>query len=120
MGNDLMIFEGRTRVRHINKKSLEFDLIGVDATIANSLRRLMISEVATMAIEHVFIINNTSLIQDDVLASRLGMLPIRVNPSFFNFISDNEKSSEKNTIVSSSGFSSENNKLRRKPKCFKW
>jgi len=96
---DLMIFEGRTRVRHINKNSLEFDLIGVDATIANSLRRLMISEVATMAIEHVFIINNTSLIQDDVLASRLGMLPIRANPSLFNFISDNEKPSEKNTIV---------------------
>merc|ERR1719473_1684093 len=94
-----MTFEGRSRVRHINKNSLELDLIGVDAAIANSLRRLMISEVATMAIEHVFIINNTSLIQDDVLASRLGMLPIRANPALFNFISENEKPNERNTIV---------------------
>lgn len=31
--------------------------------MANSLRRIMIAEVPTMAIEHVFIINNTSIIQ---------------------------------------------------------
>lgn len=31
--------------------------------VANSLRRIMISETPTMAIEHVFIVNNTSVIQ---------------------------------------------------------
>jgi len=40
-----------------------FDLIGVDAAIANALRRVLIGEVPTMAIEHVFIHNNTSIIQ---------------------------------------------------------
>ena len=33
--------------------------------LANSLRRIMISEAPTMAIEHVFIVNNTSVIQVD-------------------------------------------------------
>ena len=31
--------------------------------VANSLRRIMISEAPTMAIEHVYIVNNTSVIQ---------------------------------------------------------
>jgi hypothetical protein len=40
-----------------------FDLVGVDAAIANALRRVLIGEVPSMAIEHVFIHNNTSIIQ---------------------------------------------------------
>ena len=39
---------------------LVFDLIGIDASVANALRRILLEEVATMAIEHVFVINNTS------------------------------------------------------------
>jgi DNA-directed RNA polymerase I and III subunit RPAC1 len=42
---------------------MEFDLIGVDPSIANALRRILIAEVPTIAIEHVFIVNNTSIIQ---------------------------------------------------------
>lgn len=42
---------------------MEFDMIGVDPAIANALRRILIAEVPTVAIEHVFMINNTSIIQ---------------------------------------------------------
>ena len=42
---------------------MEFDLIGIDPSLANSLRRIMISDVPSMAIEKVFIYNNTSIIQ---------------------------------------------------------
>jgi hypothetical protein len=42
---------------------MEFDLVGVDPSVANALRRILIAEVPTVAIEHVFIINNTSIIQ---------------------------------------------------------
>lgn len=55
---------------------LEFDLIGVDASIANAIRRILIAEIPTMAIEYVYILNNTSVIQDEVLAHRLGLVPI--------------------------------------------
>ena len=44
----------------------EFDMIGLDASIANAIRRVLIAEVPTMAIEKVHIYNNTSIIQDEV------------------------------------------------------
>lgn len=54
-----------------------FSLIGVDASIANAFRRILIAEVPTMAIETVYIHNNTSVIQDEVLAHRLGLIPLK-------------------------------------------
>jgi DNA-directed RNA polymerase I and III subunit RPAC1 len=83
----------------MSKNSMEFDLIGVDPAIANALRRIMISEVPTMAIEHVYIINNTSLINDEILAHRLGLLPIFADPTKFESPIKNVNSNEKNTIV---------------------
>lgn len=53
-----------------DERELEFDLIGCHSSLANALRRILLSEVPTMAIEKVFILNNTSLIQDEVLAHR--------------------------------------------------
>lgn len=53
-----------------NSIEMEFDLIGVHPAIANAFRRLMLSEVPSMAIEKVHIYNNTSIIQDEVLAHR--------------------------------------------------
>ncbi|KAH8705200.1 putative DNA-directed RNA polymerase I and III subunit Rpc40 [Talaromyces proteolyticus] len=54
-----------------------FSLIGLDASIANAFRRILIAEVPTLAIEFVYVQNNTSVIQDEVLASRLGLIPIK-------------------------------------------
>ena len=54
-----------------------FSLIGVDASIANAFRRIMIADIPTLAIETVFINNNTSVIQDEVLSHRLGLIPFR-------------------------------------------
>ncbi|RDA84213.1 hypothetical protein CP532_0278 [Ophiocordyceps camponoti-leonardi (nom. inval.)] len=52
-----------------------FSLIGLDASLANAFRRILISEIPTLAIENVYIENNTSVIQDEVLAHRLGLIP---------------------------------------------
>ena len=38
-------------------------------------------QVPTVAIENVFITENTSIIQDEVLSHRLGLVPIRCEPS---------------------------------------
>lgn len=46
----------------MRENDMEFELIGTNAAIVNALRRILIAEVPTMAIEHVFIINNTSII----------------------------------------------------------
>jgi DNA-directed RNA polymerase I and III subunit RPAC1 len=42
-------------------------------------------QVPTMAIEKVLIANNTSVIQDEVLAHRLGLIPISVDPRLFEY-----------------------------------
>lgn len=64
---------------------LEFDMIGVHPAIANAFRRIMLSEVPSMAIEKVHIFNNTSIIQDEVLAHRLGLIPIKADPRLFEY-----------------------------------
>ena len=65
----------------IEKKDNElvFELIGCDPSFANALRRILLAEVPTVAIENVYMWNNTSIIHDEVLAHRLGMVPINVD-----------------------------------------
>ena len=63
-----------------------FSLVGVDASIANALRRIMIAEVPTVAIETVFFDNNTSVVQDEVLAHRLGLVPLTGRPEGFRWM----------------------------------
>ncbi|GKA52630.1 DNA-directed RNA polymerases I and III subunit RPAC1 isoform X1 [Tanacetum coccineum] len=80
-------------------EDMEFDLIGIDASIANAFRRILISEVPTMAIEKVLIQYSSSVVQDEVLAHRLGLVPIKVDPRLFDYMSENDVPNEKNCIV---------------------
>lgn len=50
--------------------------------------RLCFLQVPTMAIEKVHIYNNTSIIQDEVLAHRLGLIPIKADPRLFEYKSE--------------------------------
>ena len=72
-------------IQESNSLEMEFDLVGVDASIANAFRRILLSEVPTMAIETVFVFNNTSVIQDEVLSHRLGLIPIKADPGRFGW-----------------------------------
>lgn len=81
------------------KNYLEFDLIGCDTSLANALRRVVISEVPTMAIETVFVMNNTSVIQDEVLSHRLGLIPIHADPRKFDYLPTGGEPTDVNTIV---------------------
>nr|KJB70220.1 hypothetical protein B456_011G064100 [Gossypium raimondii] len=83
----------RVEVVRLNEDDMEFDMIVIDAAIANSFRRILIAEVFLIA-------NKTSIIQDEVLAHRLGLVPIRVDPRLFDYLSENDQPNEKNTIVS--------------------
>jgi len=38
-----------------------------------------------MAVEKVFIYNNTSIVQDEILAQRLGLVPIKADPRLFEY-----------------------------------
>ncbi|KAL3508348.1 hypothetical protein ACH5RR_027749 [Cinchona calisaya] len=101
--NSLGLGEFRKRFRveviRLTEGDMEFDLIGIDASLANAFRRILIAELPTMAIEKVLIANNTSVIQDEVLAHRLGLIPLQVDPRLFEYMSENDIPNEKNTIV---------------------
>ena len=56
---------------------LSFDLMNESAHIANSLRRVFLEDVPTLAIDIVAITQNTSAIMDEILTQRLGLLPIK-------------------------------------------
>uniref|UniRef100_A0A8C6T5S4 DNA-directed RNA polymerases I and III subunit RPAC1 n=1 Tax=Neogobius melanostomus TaxID=47308 RepID=A0A8C6T5S4_9GOBI len=78
-------------VVQLDKNTMEFDMVGIDAAIANAFRRILLAEVPTMAIEKVFIYNNTSIVQDEVLAHRLGLIPLRADPRLFEFRNTGEE-----------------------------
>uniref|UniRef100_A0A4W5NHF6 RNA polymerase I and III subunit C n=1 Tax=Hucho hucho TaxID=62062 RepID=A0A4W5NHF6_9TELE len=75
----------RIDVVQMDETSLEFDMVGIDAAIANAFRRILLAEVPTMAVEKVLIYNNTSIIQDEILAHRLGLIPIKADPRLFEY-----------------------------------
>jgi len=84
-------------LKYFNEEEMEVDMIGIEAPIANAFRRILISEVPTMAIEKVFIIDNSSIIKDEILAHRLGLIPIKADPRDFEYYSGNY--TDRNTIV---------------------
>lgn len=89
----------RIEIMSNTDEELQFDMIGVDASMANTVRRVLIAEVPTMAIESVFVYSNTSIMHDEILAHRLGLVPIRANPLEFNYAGDDDELDEDNHIM---------------------
>ena len=61
-----------------------FTLSGASQAFANAFRRAMIGEVPTLAIEDVRIYDNTSALFDEMLAHRLGLIPIKTDLSSYS------------------------------------
>ena len=70
----------------INKDSqkISVKLKGVPMQYANALRRICLNGVTIFAIDTVDIIENTSVLPDEGLAHRLGLIPITTDLSRFN------------------------------------
>ncbi|MBI2661846.1 DNA-directed RNA polymerase subunit D [Candidatus Woesearchaeota archaeon] len=58
---------------------LKFMLKGSNEVFANSIRRLIIEEVPTLAIEDIEIKENSSALFDEMLALRIGLIPIKTD-----------------------------------------
>lgn len=64
--------------------SVTLQLEGIDRSYANAVRRFCIAEVPAMAIDDVVILENSSVLYDEILAHRLGMIPIKTDLDRYN------------------------------------
>ncbi|HIA09596.1 MAG TPA: DNA-directed RNA polymerase subunit D [Candidatus Nitrosopelagicus sp.] len=72
------------QVINTDSKKISIKLKGVSLEYANALRRICLNGVPVFAIDTVDIIENTSIIADEDLAHRLGMIPLKTELSRFD------------------------------------
>jgi DNA-directed RNA polymerases I and III subunit RPAC1 len=69
-----------------DEDTLIIEFIHVDTSFVNALRRILLSEIPTVALEHIYMWNNSSIIHDEVLAHRLGLIPIQLDARYLDDI----------------------------------
>ena len=80
------------KVRLLEKTDNKVVFILDDSTpaFANSLRRIIVSEVPVLAIDYIEVSENTSILFDEVISHRFGLVPLSFDPKKFNFASECE------------------------------
>lgn len=77
-----------------NDINLRIVVRDADVPLMNALRRLALAEVPCMAIEEVVMIENSSILQDEIIAHRLGLTPLKTDLDAYNLPEDCECKSE--------------------------
>jgi DNA-directed RNA polymerase subunit D len=67
-----------------DEKNVRLLVRGVDTPFMNALRRIIISEVPCMAIDEVVMIENSSILQDEIISHRLGLIPLKTDLDSYN------------------------------------
>ncbi len=67
-----------------DERKMSIKLKGVPLQYANALRRLCLNEVPVFAIDTVDVIENSSVLPDEGLAHRLGLVPLKTDLARFN------------------------------------
>lgn len=77
------------------KQKLMFFLNGSNEIFANTIRRLIIEEVPTLAVENLEIKENNSALYDEMLALRLGLIPIKTDLKSYRLPQNEDEIEEK-------------------------
>ncbi|KAL8431948.1 hypothetical protein Efla_002785 [Eimeria flavescens] len=87
---DIHLFKENVKIKILesSEEKVVLLLAGCDAPLANALRRILISEIW----------QNTGVVQDEVLAHRLGLIPFRINPTKLKFRNANQELNEENAL----------------------
>lgn len=64
--------------------SMRLRIGGTNTAFMNTLRRIILSEVPSMAVDDVVIIENSSILQDEFLAHRIGLVPLKTDLDTYN------------------------------------
>ncbi len=67
-----------------NDESITIELEGIPHHLANAIRRIILKEVATMAVEEVLIIENSSSMTNEILAHRISLIPFITDLDNYN------------------------------------
>ncbi|OLB46960.1 MAG: hypothetical protein AUG17_04535 [Crenarchaeota archaeon 13_1_20CM_2_53_14] len=70
------------KVLNREQDTLRFVLSDVSPAFANAIRRIILAEVPVMAIDDVMILENSSVMYDEILAHRLGLIPVTTDPTY--------------------------------------
>jgi DNA-directed RNA polymerase subunit D len=63
---------------------MRFIVKGINVPFANALRRIILTEVPVMAIDELVILENSSMLNDEVLAHRMGFIPLKTDLDSYN------------------------------------
>ena len=67
-----------------NDEFMRFIVSGVNVPFVNALRRIMLTEVPAMAIDEIVILENSSILNDEILAHRMGFIPLKTDLDSYN------------------------------------
>jgi DNA-directed RNA polymerase subunit D len=71
----------KLKVLEKSNDKVKVQLQGVSLSYANAIRRIALSEVPVMAIDEIVILENSSVMYDELLAHRLGLIPLKTDLS---------------------------------------
>lgn len=75
-------------ILELSERKARFVLSGVSVSFANALRRSILAEVPVMAIDEINIYDNTSVLFDEQLALRMGLIPLKADTKNFSMPED--------------------------------
>src|SRR3990170_90071 len=67
-----------------DETNIRLAIRGPDVPLMNALRRIALAEVPSMAIDEVVMIENSSIMQDEMIAHRLGLTPLKTDLDSYN------------------------------------
>ena len=81
----------KIKLHKVENNFIQFSISNIHIGLANGIRRILISDIPTMAIDFATIISNTGCLHDNMIAQRIGLIPfVSKNATKFNYYWDNK------------------------------
>lgn len=78
----------KVEIKELKPKKAVLKIEETKPYFVNALRRIMLSELPKLAIDHVTIYDNTTALFDEIISHRLGLIPIPTDLSLLSFRAD--------------------------------